>query len=137
MNREWKTSFRTVDGLFAGDAIEETAAKNNIDLIHMNLIGKSTSECHADHILNEDRTAITACAGGKIPVRNWIGKNDALNAAMNPEFCGNYPYYKEYHPCENKTTAVLILTENRFEWQLKQSLGIPRNFPQNKNIVTA
>ena len=103
----------TVDGSFAGDAIEETAAKNNIELIHTNLTGKSTSECHADHILNEDRTAISACAGGQIPVRNWIGKNGALNAVLNPEVCRNCPFYKECHPRENKTTAVLTLTEKQ------------------------
>ena len=111
-NAEDKVSV-TVDGAFAGDAIEETAAKNNIELIHTNLTGKSTSECHADHILNKDRTAVDECAGGQMPVRNWIGKDGALNAAMNPEVCRNCPYYKECHPRENKTTTVLTLTEKQ------------------------
>ena len=103
----------TADGAFAGDAIEEIAKANNIELIHTNLTGKSTSACHADHILNEDRTAVLECAGGQIPIRTRPGKNGSLNATMNLEVCKSCPLYEECHPRKNKATAVLNLSEKQ------------------------
>ena len=72
-----------------------------------------TSGCHADHILNEDQTAVVMCVGGQTPIKTSVSKDGALNAKMDINICRDCPLYDECHPRENKSTAVLRLTKKQ------------------------
>ena len=103
----------TVDAAFSGDKIEETAEKENIELIHTNLTGKATNPCHADHVIKADGSGIEKCAGGQEPLETHVCNDGSFSAKMNLDACKGCPKYEECHPRENKTTAVLKLTKKQ------------------------
>lgn len=111
----WPPQLCVTDGAYNSDELDIKAARKHITIVTTALTGKVPPDVFADFVLNEDRTEVTACPVGHVPVECRYGKTGNISVVMPGGCCRDCPHRDECGAKfnEKKDTGRVSVSEKK------------------------